>query len=113
MYNNFKEIIMKLKKLREEKGLSQYEIAPLLNIKRATYANYENEITQPPIEILCRIADYYNVTLDYLCDHRTPYQTELGYLDENDKKIMELVKELTEINKIKAISYLSGLIAGQ
>ena len=104
---------MKLKELREQHKKSQYEIAPLLNITQATYANYELGKTQPTIETLCKIADLYKVSLDYLCEHKTPYQQDLGYLDENDKTIIKLCKQLNEINKIKALNFISGLVAGQ
>ena len=102
---------MRFKELRGNK--TQTEISKNLNIPQTTYSNYENGISEPNIKKLIEIADYYKVSLDYLCEHKTPYQQDLGYLDENDKAIIELCKQLNEINKIKAISYISGLIAGQ
>ena len=104
---------MKLKELREQTGLSQYEIAPLLGIGRATYANYEIEKTQPTIETLCKIADYFGVSLDYLCEHKTINKNEIGYLNEQQRQLVEIIKNLNEINTIKAIGYISGLVAGQ
>ena len=104
---------MKLKELREQKGLSQYEIAPLLNIKRATYANYETGKTQPTIEILCQIADFYGVSLDYLCSHNTTNKQDLGFLTDIQIQIIKIIKQLNEQNTIQAFGYLSGLLAGQ
>ena len=63
--------------------------------------------------MLCKIADYYNVSLDYLCEHKTKYQQDIGYLNEEQITLLELIKELNEINLVKAIGYVSGLIAGQ
>lgn len=57
---------MKLKKARQENGKTQKEIADYLNIKQNTYSQYENEKRQIPIEILIRLADYYDVSVDYL-----------------------------------------------
>ncbi len=104
---------MKLKELREQKGLSQYEIAPLFGLKQATYANYEIGKTQPTIETLCTIADYFGVSLDYLCDHKTVGSTDVGYLSEQQRQLIALIKNLNETNTIKAFGYLAGLLAGQ
>lgn len=104
---------MKLKQLREEKGLSQYELAPQLKLKQATYANYEIEKTQPTIETLCRIADFYGVSLDYLCNHTTKNKIDLGYIDEKTITITRLTQQLTDKNKDQAFYYISGLLAGQ
>lgn len=57
---------MKLKETRQENGKTQKEIADYLNIKQNTYSQYENEKRQIPIEILIRLADYYDVSVDYL-----------------------------------------------
>ncbi len=104
---------MKLKELREQKGLSQYEIAPLLNIKRATYANYETGKTQPTIEILCQIADFYGVSLDYLCDHKTQDKLQLGYLTDTQKIAINLILKLNENNLLQTIGYLTAQIQNQ
>lgn len=104
---------MKLKQLREQKGLSQYEIAPLLDVTQATYANYELEKTQPTIETLCKIADYYGVSLDYLCEHETKNKIDLGFLDDKSLAILKLLQELTDKNKDQVFYFTSGLLAGQ
>ena len=102
---------MNLKLLRSKTKLTQDEMAKELNITRPTYANYESEITQPPIELLCKIADYHNVSLDYLVGRN--YNNEIGYLTEEQKNLVNLIKELNQLNLLKAIGYISGLVAGQ
>jgi transcriptional regulator with XRE-family HTH domain len=59
-------VAQKLKELRIEHKLTQNEVAILLNISRAAYSMYENEKRQLNYEALCKIADYYHVSLDYL-----------------------------------------------
>ncbi|MDE6676414.1 MAG: helix-turn-helix domain-containing protein [Clostridia bacterium] len=56
----------RLKELREEYQKTQKEIAAYLNIKQNTYSQYENGKRQVPNDILLRIADYYDVSTDYL-----------------------------------------------
>lgn len=57
---------MKLKELREENALTQSTVADFLNIKQNTYSQYENEKRQLPIDVLIKLAKYYNVTTDYI-----------------------------------------------
>lgn len=63
---------MKLKELRLKHKLLQDDIAKILNIKKNTYSNYETEKTQAPIEIYIKLANYYNVSLDYLLENPKP-----------------------------------------
>ena len=67
---------MRLKELREEEGLKQEAIAKELNIKQNTYSQYETGQRQVPVEILIKLAKYYNVSVDYileLTDISEPY----------------------------------------
>ena len=97
---------MKLQELRGNK--TRKETAKLLNLPERTYCNYENEITEPNINTLKKIADYYQVSLDYLCDHKTQ-GLQLGYLTEEKKQAIYLLLELNEINFISAYSFMQGL----
>lgn len=57
---------MRLKELRQEHNKTQKEVADFLNVKQNTYSQYENEKRQVPVDILMRLADYYDVSVDYL-----------------------------------------------
>ena len=57
---------MKLKELREDKDLTQAEVAEYLNVKQNTYSQYENEQRQIPIECLINLAKFYNTSTDYI-----------------------------------------------
>ena len=56
----------RLKDLRQEKKISQTELASALNISNRTISMYEQGNSEPNVEILSKIADYFNVTADYL-----------------------------------------------
>lgn len=56
----------RLKLLREKQGKGQQEVCAALNIEQSTLANYENGKRIPKIDILIKIARYYNVSTDYL-----------------------------------------------
>ncbi|MBR7164234.1 MAG: helix-turn-helix transcriptional regulator [Clostridia bacterium] len=63
----------KLKTLRLERGISQKDLARDLGISRSCLANYETGKRQPDNEMLIRIADKFQVLVDYLVD-RTEYK---------------------------------------
>ena len=55
---------MRLRDLREDNDLKQYQIAKLLNIKQNTYSQYENEKREIPIDLLWKLADFYKTSID-------------------------------------------------
>ena len=56
----------RLRELRNKAGLVQEDVAHDLNIRYSTYRRYEAGGTEPTVSIAARIADYFNVSLDYL-----------------------------------------------
>lgn len=66
---------MKLKEIRESRGISQRQAALALNLSPTVYNRYENGLREPPNALLLVIADYFGVSVDELLG-RTPSQTE-------------------------------------
>ncbi len=60
---------MRLKELRKKKGLSQLRLATDLNTTQNTISRYETGEREPGIAELIKIADYFNVSVDYLIGH--------------------------------------------
>ena len=56
----------RLRELREDKDLFQKDIAKILNMSQTGYSQYETETNDIPTEILKKLADYYNTSIDYL-----------------------------------------------
>ncbi|WP_272938650.1 helix-turn-helix domain-containing protein [Lactococcus lactis] len=65
-----------LKTLRKINGLTQKELAEKLKIKQNSYSDWENGKSEPNIEMLVRIADYFDVSLDYLMGGKMKNITE-------------------------------------
>lgn len=64
---------MRLKELRKAKGIQEQEAAKELNIPGSTYAGYERNEREPRIDVLIKLADYFDVSVDYLIGHeKTP-----------------------------------------
>ena len=57
---------MRLKELRLEKGATQKEVAEFICCPSLVYSRYEREEREPDIDTLCKLADYFNVTVDYI-----------------------------------------------
>ncbi len=60
----------RLKALRTQRGLLQKEVAEKIGVDRTTYVKYEKGSSDPNFEILQRLADYFNVTVDYLLGYK-------------------------------------------
>ena len=55
-----------IRNLREDNDKLQVELAEYLNVKQTTYSKYERGAISIPIEVIIKIADYYDVSIDYL-----------------------------------------------
>ena len=58
-----------LKLLRKEYGISQQRLADEIGISQPSINKYENHDIEPEIEILIRLADYFNTSVDYIIGH--------------------------------------------
>lgn len=57
----------RLRSLREERGYPQGQIAEFLNVTTSCIANWELGIRSPDVNVLGKLAEYFEVTVDYLC----------------------------------------------
>jgi len=62
----------RIRDLREDSDKKQIEVAKYLNIDQSTYSDYENGKINVPIEQLIKLADFYDVSLDYLVGRNWP-----------------------------------------
>lgn len=67
---------MRIRDLRENRNLTQKELASYLRIHQTTYSDYELGRLNVPVSILHKLADFYDVSVDYLLGRtnvKTPY----------------------------------------
>lgn len=65
-----------LRAMREDRDLSQSDMAKVLNIHQTTYSDYELGRLNVPIPALIQLAQFYNTSIDYLLgltDEQKPY----------------------------------------
>lgn len=75
----------RLRKLRQEKKLTQEQLGKILGIGKSTISMYENNNSTPDDELKKKITEFFNVSLDYLMgksDIRNPYTETLKTIDE-------------------------------
>ena len=101
----------KLKELRNKENLTQRDLAQMLNVGTSTYLGYEKETSEPTIETLVKLANYYGVTMDYLIGR--DFKNELGYLNDSEKELLNAFRQLKPINQIKIIAEIKGILIAQ
>ena len=106
---------MKIKELRERTKLNQTTTAKKIGIPRVNYNKYENEEIEPNIETLCKLADYFNVSLDYLCGRtwNNNAYLEVWKLTDEQKANLYLIEQLNKTNNLIANGYLLRLFQEQ
>ena len=57
-----------LRAIREDRDIKQKQLAEILNVSQNTYSQYETGVISLTAEVLVKLADYYNVSVDYLLD---------------------------------------------
>ena len=70
---------LRLRDIREDKDLTQKELSQAINITQRSYSYYERGEHIIPPGILCRLADYYKTSVDYLLgrtNNPTPYPSK-------------------------------------
>lgn len=102
---------MNLLKLRKDNKKTQQDMANLLGIKHSSYQSYESGANEPNIEKLIKLADYFNVSIDYLVGRN--WQNEIGYLTPAQKECVNIIKQLNENNLTKTIGYVNALLSTQ
>lgn len=99
-----------LKVLRKQKGLNQEDLAKLLNVKQNTISNWENDRTQIDRESILFLADYFNVSVDYLLGREIEKTFDSFPLA---KKLKDpVIQDEVEINDLYPIPLLGSVVAG-
>jgi len=99
---NQKQMIAKtLINLREVNFLTQTDIAHHLHLSSSTISHYEKGITVPPTEIIFRLAEFYDVTTDYIlgrCASKTNLNDTYALKLTNKMTIGDAVEIMTKMN---------------
>ena len=115
-----------LKKLREKKGEKQSDLANIIGMSRQAYQRYEDGSREPDFETLKKLADHFNVSVDYLIGNTeipfkplqwTEEEKALGVgnhavkLSEDEWETIELFSELKRTCGDSAVSAVKTMIS--
>lgn len=104
----------KLYRLRIERGIYQKQLASYLHVSVGTISNYENGVHSPDLKTLCKLANYFHVSADYLLD-RTEYippieDLNLPLIDQYSiSSVMDAIVELSPEGREDLANYLTML----
>lgn len=96
-----------LKKLRMEAGKTQAQISDDLGILQSTYSNFEKNKYEPNISTLLKLADYFDISMDYLCNRK--YSSKIGYIPKDKVDLVAKVITLNEAQTKKVEAFVEGL----
>lgn len=91
-------MIANLKKLREEAGMSQRQLADSIGVSQQSVNKYENHSVEPDIAVLVRIADIFNTSVDFLIGRtairRAIEATHVYELNDEEKRLIDSFRAL-------------------
>lgn len=101
---------LKLKELRENKGVSQYKFADDLALSQSTIGNWEAGKREPNFDTLVKIAQYFNVSIDYLLDVENSVYTVEDYANgvTDTKKVSITADDEDMLDKYHEVVGLLG-----
>lgn len=83
-----------IKKIREEKGMTQQQIAELIHMHRSNYSKIESGQREISVDALNKIAKYFGMTIDQIVNFDGAVPQEITV---EDKTLMEQVKMIQEL----------------
>jgi transcriptional regulator with XRE-family HTH domain len=85
----------RIKQLRQQRGWSQAQLSKKLNVHQKQISGYERGIHSPSIELLVRMAELFNVSLDYIAfDNRE----EKNIIPIADRELMQAVQQIDQLS---------------
>ena len=103
---------LRLKELRKEKGVSQQELAKKINAEQSQVSKWEQGTIQPNFDYLSKIANYFEVTTDYLLGR----SSDIGViqvnanLTEQEQELLYLFNKLNRDYKNQVIGFTKSLL---
>lgn len=95
-----KDLDIKLRICRDSKRLQQKDVSQKTGIGKASISNYETGDAIPSVENLIILADFYNVSLDYLCGRETDFAVRTDGLNQSQiEGLLRIANEFRDSNK--------------
>ena len=107
--------MLRLKDIREEKGVLQKDLARVINRTRACISSWEQGKTEPSIDDLLKLADFFEVTVDCLVGREGYF---IKAFNKSEKNLLEstmtgFFRRLPEYEQYRAIGFVQALVSTQ
>ena len=99
----------RLKELRLKKGVLQSEVAAYIGVNNSTYAYYERGTHNPTPETLCKLADFFGVTIDELLG-RSPQLFDDARVPKTE--VQDLFDRLNVVDQGRVLGYMYSILEG-
>lgn len=100
---------MRLKEVRQQHKMTQRQVAEMLGIPVRTYQNYERGVNDPDTDVLLELADYFDVTVDYLVGYSNIAHATSISLTADESHLIDTYRTLDEPGKKAVITLAEGL----
>lgn len=109
---------LKLKMLRQQKEMNQLELGKIVGVGKTTISNYETGYSVPDLDTIIKLAEYFQVSTDYLLgltDEIAEEQDEIkhtfGNLSKNEQELLEIFNRVkNERDQIKLIGRFDEIV---
>ena len=103
------DIGARIRYLRENAELTQLALAKILKVRNSTLSQYEKGIRIPSDDVKIAIADYFDVSIDYLLGHEHKNGSTIGG-SERVPEFIQLYEQLPKDQQISIVKQMKGLL---
>jgi transcriptional regulator with XRE-family HTH domain len=102
-----------IKKLRDDKGLMQKEVAAEIGLKPAHYNKLEKGLIEPSVEVLDKLAAFYGVTIDEIVHLSIVIPKTVTMEDKSSAEQLRLITQLNEKDKGVVMNIIDTMLTKQ
>jgi transcriptional regulator with XRE-family HTH domain len=102
-----------IKKIREEKGLMQKEVAMHIGVDKSTYSKIEKGTREITVAELQKMAQLFNSSLDQLVNYDGNMPTEVVMEDKNAVEQLRLIQQLEEEDKATVLKIIDKMLTNK
>ena len=95
-----------LERIRKEKKISQTKLGEALGLTQQMISSYEKDLSSPNVEILCKLSDFFNISIDSLVEHTL----EKPEVNNSLSRFLSYYNNLTESDREKSILIIQTLL---
>lgn len=102
---------MRFKEIRTSRKLKQQQMADLLEIPLRTYQNYEREVNEPDVDLLCKMANAFGITVDYIVGYSdVMFSPDALNMSKNEYNLLDAYRNLNDTDRATVARVVYALL---